>query len=68
MKSELSSVSALLTFMSCIRIQAAKEFETELKKDDEDASKPTPPAESPKAVSNEDEEKELKASGTKKSL
>ncbi|XP_010936083.1 sec-independent protein translocase protein TATA, chloroplastic-like [Elaeis guineensis] len=45
--------------------QAAKEFETELKKDGEDASKPPPPAESPKAVSSEDEKKELEASGTK---
>ncbi|XP_010923487.1 sec-independent protein translocase protein TATA, chloroplastic [Elaeis guineensis] len=47
--------------------QAAKEFETELKKDDEDASKPTSPAESPKAVSSEDEKKALEASATEKS-
>lgn len=50
-----------------ICIQAAKEFETELKKDNEDASNPLPPAESPKAVSSEDEKKELEASGTKES-
>ncbi|XP_064952181.1 sec-independent protein translocase protein TATA, chloroplastic-like [Musa acuminata AAA Group] len=43
--------------------QAAKEFETELKKDPEDSSK-SPPAESPKAVSSEDEKKELETSGT----
>ncbi|XP_008786083.2 sec-independent protein translocase protein TATA, chloroplastic-like [Phoenix dactylifera] len=49
--------------------QAAKEFETELKKDDEDATKPTPPAESPQVVSSEDEKEEMEASGsgTKKS-
>ncbi|CAL9080164.1 unnamed protein product [Musa textilis] len=43
--------------------QAAKEFETELKKDPEDSSE-SPPAESPKAVSSEDEKKELETSGT----
>ncbi|KAJ8512904.1 hypothetical protein OPV22_003338 [Ensete ventricosum] len=43
--------------------QAAKEFETELKKDPEDSSNP-PPVESPKAVSSEDEKKELETSGT----
>ncbi|KAG1368708.1 sec-independent protein translocase protein TATA, chloroplastic [Cocos nucifera] len=47
--------------------QAAKEFETELKKDDEDGSKPTPQAESSKAISSEDEKKELEASGTERS-
>ncbi|RWV98569.1 hypothetical protein GW17_00038574 [Ensete ventricosum] len=46
--------------------QAAKEFETELKKDPEDSSK-SPPAESPQAVSSEDEKKELETSGTKDS-
>ncbi|THU45029.1 hypothetical protein C4D60_Mb02t13580 [Musa balbisiana] len=46
--------------------QAAKEFETELKKDPEDSSKSLP-AESPKAVSSEDEKKELETSGTKDS-
>lgn len=47
-------------------VQAAKEFETELKKDPEDSSKSLP-AESPKAVSSEDEKKELETSGTKDS-
>ncbi|WOL19644.1 hypothetical protein Cni_G28446 [Canna indica] len=46
--------------------QAAKEFETELKKDPEGSSEP-PPAESPKAVSSEDEKKKLEASSTKDS-
>ncbi|XP_009398562.2 sec-independent protein translocase protein TATA, chloroplastic [Musa acuminata AAA Group] len=46
--------------------QAAKEFETELKKDPEDSSNP-PLVESPKAVSSEDDKKELETSGTKDS-
>ncbi|THU73950.1 hypothetical protein C4D60_Mb04t28240 [Musa balbisiana] len=46
--------------------QAAKEFETELKKDPEDSSNP-PSVESPKAVSSEDDKKELETSGTKDS-
>ncbi|RWW34850.1 hypothetical protein GW17_00000368 [Ensete ventricosum] len=53
----------LSTTISSIFVQAAKEFETELKKDPEDSSNP-PPVESPKAVSSEDEKKELETSGT----
>lgn len=50
---------------SCIlNFQAAKEFETELKKEPEDGSKPSP-AEGPKAVGSEDEKKELETSATK---
>lgn len=48
-------------------VQAAKEFETELKKDTEGSSEP-PPAESSKAVSSEDEKKQLETSGTNESL
>ncbi|XP_072987016.1 sec-independent protein translocase protein TATA, chloroplastic-like [Typha latifolia] len=47
--------------------QAAKEFETELKKDPEVASQP-PPSESLKAVTGEDEKKELEASASKERL
>ncbi|WOK99417.1 hypothetical protein Cni_G08129 [Canna indica] len=42
--------------------EAAKEFETELKKGPEEPSKP-PPAESPKAVSSEGEKKEPETAG-----
>ncbi|XP_073004876.1 sec-independent protein translocase protein TATA, chloroplastic-like [Typha latifolia] len=47
--------------------QAAKEFETELKKDPDDASQ-SPLSEIPEAVSGEDEKKEVEASGTKESI
>ncbi|XP_072951576.1 sec-independent protein translocase protein TATA, chloroplastic-like [Typha angustifolia] len=47
--------------------QAAKEFETELKKDPDDASQP-PLSETTEAVSGEDEKKEVEASGTKESI
>ncbi|OAY78954.1 sec-independent protein translocase protein TATA, chloroplastic [Ananas comosus] len=48
--------------------QAAKEFETEIKKDSEDASQPAP-SETPKTIKSEDEKKELEASsGTKESI
>ncbi|XP_039139425.1 sec-independent protein translocase protein TATA, chloroplastic [Dioscorea cayenensis subsp. rotundata] len=46
--------------------QAAKELETELKKPPEDAATPTA-TEIPKAVSSEEEKKELEASTTKES-
>ncbi|XP_074571757.1 sec-independent protein translocase protein TATA, chloroplastic-like [Curcuma longa] len=46
--------------------QAAKEFETELKKDPDDSST-MPPAESSKSVSGEDERKKLETSGSKDS-
>ncbi|WOL07992.1 sec-independent protein translocase protein TATA, chloroplastic-like [Canna indica] len=44
--------------------QAAKEFEIELKKGAEDSSE-LPPAETPKAISSEDEAKELEKLGAK---
>nr|CAD1828045.1 unnamed protein product [Ananas comosus var. bracteatus] len=48
--------------------QAAKEFETEIKKDSEDASQPAP-SETSKTIKSEDEKKELEASsGTKESI
>ena len=58
--------SVILNTLSSIFVQAAKEFETELKKDPEDSSNP-PLVESPKAVSSEDDKKELETSGTKDS-
>ncbi|CAL9066756.1 unnamed protein product [Musa banksii] len=56
-------INRLISNCLSLIVQAAKEFETELKKDPEDSSK-SPPAESPKAVSSEDEKKELETSGT----
>lgn len=48
-------------------LQAAREFETELKKEPEDGSKPSP-AEGPKAVSSEGERQELETSDTKENV
>ncbi|KAJ6797894.1 sec-independent protein translocase protein TATA, chloroplastic-like [Iris pallida] len=48
--------------------QAAKEFETELKKEPEDKSDESPPTEIPKTVGSGDEKKELEPSGTKDSV
>ncbi|XP_020272627.1 sec-independent protein translocase protein TATA, chloroplastic-like [Asparagus officinalis] len=47
--------------------QAAKEFETELKKEPDEGSKPSLP-EDPKASSSEDEKKELETSGTTENI
>uniref|UniRef100_A0A1D1XJZ3 Sec-independent protein translocase protein TatA n=1 Tax=Anthurium amnicola TaxID=1678845 RepID=A0A1D1XJZ3_9ARAE len=47
--------------------QAAKEFETELKKEPEENVEP-PASEKPISVNNGDEKKELKASGTNESM
>lgn len=54
------------TFPCTSIVQAAKEFETELKKDPDDSST-MPPTESSKSVSGEDEIKKLETSGSKDS-